>query len=212
VFVFIARRDPVPWLPVITLLVFAGLALLAIRGVAWWGLVAPVTVAGLIKDDAPSRVSERSPVNLAAMIVLVALVAVSTIVGRGTDPVSGGPALLSFAPERLVAAARESLPQGGNAFVSQLYASWSEFSAPDLAVAVDSRIEIFPENVWEDYFTVSSGREGWESVLDRWNVQVLVLNPDQADGLLQAIASHSEWKLVTANDMGSVYVRDSHAP
>ena len=75
-------------------------------------------------------------------------------------------------------------------------------------MAVDSRIEIFPQTVWDDYFTVSNGREGWERVLDRWNVRVLILNPDQAEGLLQVIDDHSEWKLVMANDSGSVYVRN----
>jgi hypothetical protein len=208
VFIFAARRRPVPWLPLILLFVFAALALLAIRGVAWWGLIAPVVVAGVIRDEAKARDPDRSPINLAVISLLIVLVAFSPVVRRGTDPASGAPALLSFAPESLVAAAREAAPQGGNVFVSQLYASWSEFSAQDLAVAVDSRIEIFPESVWQDYFAISNGREGWESLLDRWKVHVLVLNPDQAEGLLQVIGDHSEWKLAASNEMGSVYVRD----
>lgn len=208
VVLLLARRAAqVPWLTLLTLGIFAALSLLAIRGVIWWALAAPVVVAATLRDGDRARPPTRSPINLVFAVALAVLVATALPFRRGIDPESGGPAVLSLAPERLVSAARESVQPGSHAFVSQLLASWSEYSAPELPVAVDSRIEIFPESVWDDYFVVSSGREGWEEVLDRWDVSVLILEPDQAVGLLQVIVDHPEWRLVQQDRDGFVYVR-----
>jgi hypothetical protein len=72
---------------------------------------------------------------------------------------------------------------------------------------VDSRIELFPEAIWDDYFVVSTGQEGWTDVLDRWGVTVLILDARQAEGLLAVIDDHPEWRLVDQNDDGAAYVR-----
>ncbi len=207
---WLARRSsPTDRLTLLQFGVFAVLSLLAIRGVAWWALVAPVLVASLIDPAQPESRERRSMLNAAVVVLLLVLALVSLPVRRGVDPVSGGPAVLSYAPEKLVAAARGAVPAGSHAFVSQLFASWSEYSAPGLPVGVDSRIELFPEEVWNDYYLVSAGREGWQDVLSRWDVQVLILQPDQASGLLAVLPAHPEWAPVARNEEGAVFVRSA---
>ena len=208
VVILLARSPrPVGWVPLLTLGVFAILGLLAIRGVVWWALVAPVVVAGIVRDEDRTRSRSRPPLHAVIVGALAVLVIVTLPIGRGTDPDTGGPAVLTYAPENLVAAARGAAPPGTHLFVSQLYASWSEFSAPAFPVEVDPRIELFPENVWDDYYLVSGGREGWDTVLDRWGVTVLLLEPEQASGLLEVLPSHPEWRRVEQDGAGSVYVR-----
>jgi hypothetical protein len=92
--------------------------------------------------------------------------------------------------------------------VSQLYASWSEFSAPGFPVAVDSRIELFPAEVWDDYFTVTTAAPGWQGVLDRWGVDVLILDPGQSDRLIEAVSDDAAWRAVLVGDDGAVFVRE----
>jgi hypothetical protein len=209
----VARSDrPIGWMPLLTLGLFGGLALLAIRGVVWWAMVAPVVVAGLLGDAQDEPDPARPALHLGVAASLIGLVLVAMFSQRGTDPATGGPAVLTYAPQNLVTAAEASAPAGTRAFVSQFYASWSEFSAPGFPVAVDPRIEIFPEPVWDDYFRISDGEEGWSGILDRWKVGVLVLQPDQASGLLEVIDDHPEWRRVMAAADGSVYVRASVAP
>jgi hypothetical protein len=207
----LARRGATAsWVRLVELGAFALIGLFAIRGVVWWSIAAPVLVAVVLarsKEPTDNVADERSWMNALIAAGVVILLAVSLPVGRGIDATSGAPAVVSLAPERLIAAARGAVPPGTRAFVSQVYASWSEFSAPELPVAIDPRIEIFPESVWDDYFVVTTGREGWPSVLDRWNVGVLVLQPGQADGLLAVIGSHSDWRLIIRTDEGSVYAR-----
>jgi hypothetical protein len=202
------RRPPAGWIPLLELGAFAFLGLLAIRGVVWWGLYAPVVVAGLLQEpDRARSESDRSPINAIVIGSLVLLTLGAATTHLGTDPTTGGPDGLSYAPTDLIDAAAASVPPGSHAFVDELYASWSEYRAPGLPVAVDPRIEIFPKSTWDDYLSVSAGKAGWQAILDRWDIQVLVLDPDQSTGLLSVIGDDPGWRQVLHTDHGSVYVR-----
>jgi hypothetical protein len=204
----LARRSgDISWVSLLTLGLFAGVGLIAIRGVVWWAIVAPVVVANLVSDAERRRDATRPKLHLLLAAAIVIVVLVTLPIARDRDAATGGPAVLTYAPEALVSAAQGVSQPGAHAFVSQLYASWSEFSAPSLPVAVDPRIEIFPVSVWDDYFIVSSGRDGWDDVLDRWRVRVLILEPGQARGLLEVLPRHPEWRLIAEDASGAVYAR-----
>jgi hypothetical protein len=206
--VLLARRSgSVGWVPLLTLGLFAGVGLLAVRGVGWWAIVAPVTVASVLRDDQVRTDSERPRMHLVLALMIVAATLVTLPIGRGRDPIGGGPAVLTYAPETLVSAARRVAPVGSHLFVSEPYASWTEFAAPSLPVTLDSRLELFPIRVWDDYQMVLFGRVGWDQVLDRWDVKVLILAPGEADGLLDVLPTHPEWRLITQNTSGFVYGR-----
>ncbi|HEV8564145.1 MAG TPA: hypothetical protein VGR41_04480 [Actinomycetota bacterium] len=208
VLVFVARyRGSVPWLTLVRVALFAAVALMAIRGVVWWALVAPVVVAStMAQSDRMHRV-DRSPLNLGIVVALVALALIALPFRRGVNQVTGAPDVVNIAPQRLVEAAESATPEGSRWFASQIDASWVEFSAPSHPVVVDSRIEIFPERIWQDYFAVSLGTEGWQSTLDEWRIEALILHPDQAEGLLEVVDGDAGWRLVFRDHEGSVYVR-----
>ncbi len=67
---------------------------------------------------------------------------------------------------------------GDRLFNPQPWGSWFEFALPDLPVALDSRIEVFPPQVWDDYAAVTDGVVGWEAILDRWGVTIVVVPAD----------------------------------
>jgi hypothetical protein len=203
---FARRRDAVDWTTLLELAAFAALGFVAIRGVIWWALVAPVAVARVIGSE-PRRERVTSPLNVAVVAAVALLLLVALPFRRGTNPATGAPDVLTVAPQELVATATSRIPPGSNVFASQVFASWMEFSAPTDRVLVDSRIELFPDALWQQYLAVSDGREGWQTTLDTWNVQALVLDPGQASGLLKVIGSDDGWRRVVKTDDGSVYVR-----
>ena len=82
-----------------------------------------------------------------------------------------------------------------------------EFSAPQLPVFVDPRIELFPNDVWNDYFAVSEGRAGWDKILARWDVPIVILHPAWAGGLLGVISHDPHWRLLARSSEGAVYTR-----
>jgi hypothetical protein len=203
----IRRREPVTWPTLYWLAAFLVLALPALRGVVWWGLVFPVVIARLMarKPDADS--DRGSPTMNAVLIAAIVVVAIVLMPVWRTPSPAGSPPTLAQAPASLVEVADAALEPGSRLFVSQTYASWFEYALPSMPVFVDSRIELFPTTLWDDYLAVGGAREGWQSVLDRWDVDAVVVNPDQDEQLLAHIADDPGWRLVFEDDSGSVFVR-----
>jgi len=202
------RRRPAPWIDLLWLAVFFVMALPALRGVVWWALVAPPIVAGLlVPTERPVRARiDRPRMNV---VVLGSLLTVLLLVlpwRTQPDERTGAPPQLIDAPQRLVDATARSVPPGGRLFVSQPWGSWFELTLPDRPVFVDSRIEIFPERVWTEYAAVMDGREGWQSILDRWRVDAVVLQEEDST-LRSLISDDPGWRLAFRDRMGSVFVR-----
>jgi len=106
-----------------------------------------------------------------------------------------------------VDATESALPPGSRLFVSQTYASWFELELPSMPVFVDSRIELFPTSIWQAYLAVGGAREGWQTTLDRWDVDAVVINPEQDGVLTSHIEDDPGWRLAFEDDSGSVFVR-----
>ncbi len=192
------------------LAVFAILAIVAVRGVVWWAMAVPILVSPAVgaRDAAEAaRSSDRSVIGFAILAALVGLTVIGLVRGTHVDPRTGAPAMLSFAPGRLVDALRTSVSPGSRVFASQLHASWAEYAADGYLYAVDSRIELFPDRIWKEYFAISDGRAGWDEALDRSDVKAVLLDPSQAAGLLARIRDDPDWRLVLETDEGALFVR-----
>ena len=71
---------------------------------------------------------------------------------------------------------------------------------------VDPRIELFPLDVWDDYFTVAEGHEGWQAIVDRWGVDVIVMAPGDVT-ILELLEEDPGWRLAYRDTSGTVFVR-----
>ena len=207
----VARRAAVRLPMLLWLVVFAAIGLYAIRGVAWWGLALVPIVATLVAAGEPSgrrvvvgtRAMQRLNLVLVALLVVVGVAFVP--IWRPVDPATGAPVgLLTDAPPGITAAVRASSRPGDHLFAPQPWGSWFEFATPQLPVAVDSRVELFPASVWADYDTVTSGHGDWQGVLARWDVAVTVVAPDQGD--LGTRLAAAGWRSVYSGTDGSVLV------
>ncbi len=123
---------------------------------------------------------------------------------RAVDPATGAPVgLLTDAPPGVTAAVRSVAHPGDHLFAPQPWGSWFEFATPDLPVAVDSRIELFPAAVWADYDSVISGRGDWAGVLSRWNVAIVVVDREMTPISGTRLTS-AGWRSVYSGVDGSV--------
>jgi hypothetical protein len=201
------RREPTSWSDLIWLGVALAIALQAVRGVVWWGLTAPVIVAGLLPVRPARRASTGNPAINAAMIAaVIALVGVIAVHDPGFDPLIGTSARIRQASQRQVDAVMANLPPGSRLLVAQPSASWFEFALPSMPVFVDSRVEVFPERIWTDYFAVAHGEDGWQDILDRWDVDVVVTDLYTED-LRDRMEGEPEWNEIYADRIGAVFVR-----
>ncbi len=206
--VLVRRAAPTDPIDLLWLGAFFVLALPALRGIVWWAFVFPFALAGLPpREHARDDRSGDPRMNILLVSVLAASLVVALPWWRGgTDPMSGGPALLASAPQGLVRATVGAVPSGGRVLVSQPYASWFEFAAPSLPVFVDSRIELFPDRVWIDYLNVMQGRDGWQTILDRWDIDGVVLRTEDSE-LRRRIADDPGWRAVYRDEQGTLFVR-----
>ncbi len=210
----IARRGRVtPWPTLAWLAVFFLIGAYAIRGVAWWPLGAVAAIAGvLVTGPAGETVRPEvlgSPrmrrINLlvAAAIVLagIALLPIWRPIEPGLDAPAG---VVGIAPPGITEALRDKAVPSDRLFNPQAWGSWFEFALPDLPVAIDSRIELFPPATWDRYQNIVAGGDGWAGQLADWGVTMIVVEAREtamADRLAAA-----GWRSVYTDSEGSVLV------
>src|SRR6185503_19248539 len=110
-----------------------------------------VQVRARTAREASASEERRSSLNALVMAVLILASVALLPLWRPLGPASVPNALLSHAPQQLTARLRSFAPAGDLPFrvwAPQTWASWLEFAVPNALVAVDSRIELYPAEVW----------------------------------------------------------------
>ncbi len=207
----IARRGRlIPWPTLLWLGAFFLIGAYAIRGVAWWSLGA---VPAVVVIGSASGISRPEPLVDPRLRRLNTIIAVA-IVGAGVallplwrplEPGLGAPmGVVGNAPPGITAQLRDLARPADRLFHPQPWGSWFEFALPDLPVAIDSRIELYPVEVWDAYERVASGVDGWQDQLDEWAVTIIVVAPDDAG--FAARLSEAGWSVVYNDPDGSIAV------
>ncbi|MEP6639151.1 MAG: hypothetical protein ABJC39_07355 [Chloroflexota bacterium] len=207
----IARRGrATPWPTLAWLAVFFLIGVYAARGIAWWPLAAVVAVAGLLAPPVPEP-EQPEPATRpilrrlnAAIVVLFIVVGIALLpVWRPVDPRLGAPeGMLLYAPPGITAKLRELARPGDRLFNPQEWGSWFEFTLPDLPVAMDSRIEFYPAQIWRDYSSVLAGSNGWEGHIASWDPTIAVIaKRDQA--IVDRFAGLG-WRSIYSDEDGSM--------
>jgi len=196
---------------------------------AWLGRASAVDRAPGTSPDAPAaavrahdaapRVASagveargRSLANGVLVLALLAAIVLLLPTWRGGDTLYGPPGLLVDAPRGITDALLARTGPSDRVFNAQRWGSWFELAVPTVPVFVDSRIELFPPEVWADQQAIGAGEPGWQASLDRWGVTVLAISREQQAGLLDALASDPAWREVLSDEDGAVYVRAEPAP
>lgn len=207
------QRRAISWPTLAWLATFFLIGAYAIRGVAWWPLGAVPAVAaipGPVVDDADERRSQPRALRRLNLLVaaLVVLAAVAFLpVWRPVDPALHAPVgVVGNAPPGITAALRGLAVPGDRLFNPQPWGSWFEYALPNLPVVLDSRIEMFPAEVWDTYEATVAGRAGWERHLQDWGVTIVVSGPDDADGFQERLLG-AGWTVAHRDEDGAILVR-----
>ncbi len=205
------------WPTLVWLVVLAAIGAFAERGVAWWSIGAPIAVAGLLDLAAHGREGSvptepppqprRSvvPTVIVAAMVLVVIVLLPT--WRGGDRLYGPTGLLTDAPHGITAAVEAVAGPTDRIWNAQRWGSWLEFAIPSAPVAVDSRIELIPADVWTDHLALSSGAPDWAGILDRRGVTIVVASATEQHALIELMRASPDWRVTADDEDGTVFVR-----
>jgi hypothetical protein len=137
----------------------------------------------------------------AIVVAGIVLLPVWRPIEPGLDAPSG---VVGTAPPGITLALRATARPTDRLFNPQPWGSWFEFALPDLPVAIDSRIELFPPATWDTYENIVAGGDGWVDQLKAWGVTMIVVGKKEtamADRLAAA-----GWRRDYSDDDGSIFV------
>ncbi len=182
-----------------------------VRGLAWWPFAAAFVVAAalpvlLAPRSAAAAARSARPSPIAAVLAIVFGVAIlaraAVVAAAGSADRPRGPADVRAVGARAGRARQRPSPATACS-PPQTWASWFEWAAPAPSYFLDSRFELFPAPVWDDYDAITQGgHDAAEEALDRWGVNVIVL-PADAD------PPPGVWATVYRDKEGSLLLRAS---
>lgn len=197
--------------------VFAYMGLLAGRNVALFGLFAPVVLArhaGPVLERVRETVGVRAPrldrvrsplqgwVNriLLGVVLLAVLAKVSLVVPEAINVEAYGRGL----PLDAVTFLKETHPPG-RLFNSYNWGGYLQWVLPEYPLFVDGRTDLYDDEIIGQFFQVVWAEEGWEDVLDQWEVNLVFLEKDVP--VVSKLAD-AGWTQVYADDQAVIFARE----
>lgn len=200
---------------VLSLLLFGLATLWSCRMIVWWAPIAAVLVgqhthaiwrnwshASLVGSPY-QRTGKWSFVMIGMIWIsfMVSPLAIAVRHGKQPDP---SRALSKFTPRFAAEYLNEHPPQG---LVFNTY-EWGDFlqwAGPrDIHLFVNSHAHLVPREVWMAYMQVIEQRSGWDETLDRYGVNVIVLDAENRESLIKKLKEDERWQAPVAQRDGQV--------
>lgn len=195
---------------------FAYLGLYSARNVALFGLAAPVvlTRASAPLVEAWARLSPKrsvAPKSLLRRALIYLILGAMTLVGlsRVVQMSPNQANLVELEKAGLIApvGALEYLKTeqpSGRLFNSYNWGGYLQWALPEYPLFVDGRADLFQDEIISQWFQVALVQEGWQQVLDRWDVHVVLI--ERTWPAAEAL-NLTGWKLVYQDDFAVIYTR-----
>jgi len=201
---------------------FLPLACLWVRMVAWWLIVcAPMASILLVHIWPKLRDQEEKPKPAwdaaIAFCLILSLVVMSWPGLQRYNPILASRLATPRMEETLEDVHRRlaDLTPRGRIFTRLEWGEYLTWSfAPHYKIFMDGRVEIYPDQIWEQYATLTQGHAGWNKVLDDYGVDFLLLDNTYHDrtGLLPRVQESPHWQRVLEAGPALLYVRRPTEP
>lgn len=210
------RRTP-GWLVMLSW-VGVAMGLLALRNIPIAAVFALPTLALGLSDRLRSWRGDRSPRSLPPRVALVRRVmelvaAAAVVVGAQLVlvPWSSSDQVRDAMADRFPIASIERL-QDSNPDVRLLAEyGWAGYAISELyptggRVFVDGRNDMYSQDILEDYSAIRAADDGWESLVDRYGVEAILLPPSAP--VVRGFAQDAGWCEVYADGIQVLLVRE----
>lgn len=189
-----SRRD------LLVSLSFLFLGFWALRNVALAPIVTlAVAARALAVDD--TRPERRTAFNWAVLAVLVIVGISATAQAMGQDDYN-----FATYPVKAMKVVQDRGLLGSKLMTTDAWAGYVIHEYwPKQQVFMDDRFDMFPTAVAEDYLKLMGIEDGWQDVLDRHGIQVVVWPKDKA--LTRVLDLAPGWQRVYEDEVGAVWVR-----
>ena len=72
---------------------------------------------------------------------------------------------------------------------------------------MDGRIEIYPDEIWSQYWALTNARADWQKILDNYQVDCLVLDSSYHKDLLPQVERSPDWQRADQSGHAVLFVR-----
>ena len=202
-----ARRVTVSPFRVVAMLVFGAYSLYSRRVAPWFGMAAaPAFAAVLTQRLGPARVGgvpgRGKPLFNYVLVGLLGLVVLTTLPWlRPYLPLSPARRAYVTTAETPVQATQVLCQHGDKArvFDDIAYGSYLIWACPTVPVFMDTRFELYPDEMWQDYLLIIRAQFGWEDALAKYGIDTIFVRKDQEQMLVAAAKASDEWQTVYEN-------------
>lgn len=97
-------------------------------------------------------------------------------------------------------------PQEGNLFSSYAWGGYLTWAYPEKPVFVDGRTDLFGDEIISEWLTAAQGGAGWQDILQKWHVGVVLLEPDQP--LASVLGDEAGWQLLYRDNVAVVFQKE----
>lgn len=177
---------------------FGLLALTGLRYVVWFLLLLAPLTAILLADFSGKTIDRPAPKTIPAMnIVLGVVFLLETLlfvpgVREKVLKTADIPVTMDTPVETVAwLKAHPNLP--GPLWADLESSSYLVFALPERPVWVDTRFEVYPLAQWEEYQSIVHAAPGWQASLDRYGINLLLLNRDNQPVLVSATQDSKNW-------------------
>lgn len=132
---------------------------------------------------------------------------------HGEDDKQSHRSFSSYTPINAVEFLKEHPPHGQifNTYEIGDYLLWAEPN--DWKIFVMSHAHLVPEDVWQHYRDVVNGSSDWQTILDRYSVNTVVLNSEINESLTARLkresqGAHAKWRVVFEDRDSIIFVRN----
>ena len=74
-------------------------------------------------------------------------------------------------------------------------------------VFADPRIDLYPQEVWQEYIWLINAMPGWEDIMMRGNINTVFLNPEKEPALVSAIVGSPDWINIYNDESAVIFIR-----
>lgn len=193
------------------------LSLTAARNVALFALVTPIVITAHLASPlqelgerlgldnartAGTRPSKKKAALNWAIVVLLATETILRAVQVGT-PSMTELKLSRQAPLGAVEYIRREKPEG-RLFNSYNWGGYLIWALPEYPVFIDGRTDLYADGLLEEWLSVVRGEDGWQEQLERWDVQIVLIEPSRN---LARLLPYEGWRLVDQDEQSLLFVR-----
>lgn len=196
-------------------LIFGYLGLKYMRGAVWFGIVTAPTLSKIISNIIPETRTAYNKtadmINRVFLTLLLLIVVLSFPFLKSYLPFSPEKSSV-FSKETPISATQYILDNHlpANIFHSFGFGSYLMWAAhPQYPVFIDARFDsdLYPLSFWDEYLSISAAESDWEQKLIKYNINTLLLAPDEDLQLLEAVQNSLNWKMVYQDESALVFTR-----